>query len=203
MTQVEKVRILPPNYTQGVDNLSPQDFLKIYLETLRFQDPFQQQDLSKMLDDMVKLNQVKFFNDVRNTLENLKDLTLQMTLAAGLSVLNREVYVSSEDIIPNGATYYLMSDRDIKGAVVQFTNDRGDVKTIRMDIEKGVNVLSTEALSEGTWKVNVLYGGEQVQGVSLLVKDKVRSVELMGGQVMLELYKGGNVPITKLVRVEG
>ncbi len=91
-------KLLPPDYTQGVDNITSEDFLKIYMETLKYQDPFQQQDLSKMLDDMVKLNQVKYFNDVRGFLEGLKGWLNQMTMLSSLALIGKEIVFATDKV---------------------------------------------------------------------------------------------------------
>jgi len=70
--KLESPKVLPKDYVQSVENLSASDFLKIYLETLRFQDPFNQTDLSKSLEDMVRIQQIQYFTDMKNFLSELK-----------------------------------------------------------------------------------------------------------------------------------
>ncbi|RME13534.1 MAG: hypothetical protein D6804_00135, partial [Aquificota bacterium] len=91
-------KVLPKNYTQGVDNLSSDDFLKIYMETLKYQDPFQPQDLSKMLEDMTRLNQVKYMNDMRSFMEGLKGWFNQITLLSGLNLIGKEFVFSTDRV---------------------------------------------------------------------------------------------------------
>jgi flagellar basal-body rod modification protein FlgD len=51
-----------------------------------------------MLDDMVKLNQVKFFNDIRSFTEVLKVLFNQLTLISSLSLVGKDVIFSTEEV---------------------------------------------------------------------------------------------------------
>jgi flagellar basal-body rod modification protein FlgD len=108
--KLQEPKVLPPKYAPGVDSLTSEDFLKIYMETLRYQDSFQTQDLSKILDDMVKLNQVRFFNDIRSFAEGLKVLFNQSTLISSLSLVGKGVVFSTEEVnTVKGEQYYLLS----------------------------------------------------------------------------------------------
>ncbi|RMH02109.1 MAG: flagellar hook assembly protein FlgD, partial [Aquificota bacterium] len=122
-------KVLPPNYAQGIDNLSSEDFLKIYMETLKYQDPFQQQDLSKMLQDMVQLNQIKYFNDVKSFLENIKGWFNQFTLLSGMSLVGKELVFSTNSVdTVKGGKYYLLSSQEVKDATVKIMDGDTTVK---------------------------------------------------------------------------
>ncbi|MCI4459057.1 MAG: flagellar hook assembly protein FlgD [Thermocrinis sp.] len=197
-------KVLPPDYTPGVDNLTSEDFLKIYMETLRYQDPFEAQDLSKMLDDMVKLNQVKFFNDMRSFTEGLKALFNQSTLISSLSLVGKDVIFSTEEVnTVNGGQYYLLSPEDVSQATVKFFDGDQVVKEINMDLKKGLNELNLDGLPKGQFKVKVFKEGLEDPSVQLGIKDTIRAAAVMNGQLLFELLDGSMIDPSKIIYLGG
>jgi flagellar basal-body rod modification protein FlgD len=200
----QEPKVLPPNYAPGVDNLTSEDFLKIYMETLRYQDPFQTQDLSKMLDDMVKLNQVKFFNDIRSFTEGLKVLFNQSTLISSLSLVGKDVIFSTEEVntVKRGQ-YYLLSPENISQATVKFFDGDQVVKEIRIDLRKGLNELNLEGLPKGQFQVKVFKDGLEYPNVQLGIKGSIKAAAIMNGQLLFELLDGSMIDPSKIIYLGG
>jgi len=200
----QEPKVLPPNYTPGVDSLTSEDFLKIYMETLRYQDPFQTQDLSKMLDDMVKLNQVRFFNDMRSFTEGLKALFTQSTLISSLSLVGKDVIFSTEEVnTVKGGQYYLLSPKNISQATVKFFDGDQVVKEIRIDLRKGLNELNLDGLPRGQFQVKVFKDGLEYPNVQLGIKGSIKAAAIMGGQLLFELLDGSMIDPSKIIYLGG
>ncbi|NAZ06822.1 MAG: flagellar hook assembly protein FlgD [Thermocrinis sp.] len=200
----QEPKVLPPNYTPGVDSLTSEDFLKIYIETLRYQDPFQAQDLSKMLDDMVKLNQVRFFNDMRSFTEGLKALFNQSTLISSLSLIGKDVIFSTEEAnTVKGGQYYLLSPENISQATVKFFDGDQVVKEIRIDLRKGLNELNLDGLPRGQFQVKVFKDGLEYPNVQLGIKGSIKAAAVMNGQLLFELLDGSMIDPSKIIYLGG
>jgi flagellar basal-body rod modification protein FlgD len=200
----QEPKVLPSNYTQGVDSLTSEDFLKIYMETLRYQDPFQTQDLSKMLDDMVKLNQVKFFNDIRSFTEVLKVLFNQSTLISSLSLVGKDVIFSTEGVnTVKGGQYYLLSPEDVSQATVKFFDGDQVVKEIKIDLKKGLNELNLDGLPRGQFRVKVFKDGLEYPNVQLGIKGSIKAAAVMNGQLLFELLDGSMIDTSKIIYLGG
>jgi flagellar basal-body rod modification protein FlgD len=200
----QEPKVLPPNYTPGVDSLTSEDFLKIYMETLRYQDPFQAQDLSKMLDDMVKLNQVRFFNDMRSFTEGLKALFNQSTLISSLSLVGKDVIFSTEEVnTVKGGQYYLLSPENISQATVKFFDGDQVVKEIKIDLKRGLNELNLEGLPRGQFQVKVFKDGLEYPNVQLGIKGSIKAAAIMGGQLLFELLDGSMIDPSKIIYLGG
>jgi flagellar basal-body rod modification protein FlgD len=200
----QEPKVLPPNYAPGVDSLTSEDFLKIYMETLRYQDPFQTQDLSKMLDDMVKLNQVRFFNDMRSFTEGLKALFTQSTLISSLSLVGKDVIFSTEEVdTVKGGQYYLLSPENISQATVKFFDGDQVVKEIRIDLRKGLNELNLDGLPRGQFQVKVFKDGLEYPNVQLGIKGNIKAAAVMNGQLLFELLDGSMIDPSKIIYLGG
>ncbi|WP_448588247.1 flagellar hook assembly protein FlgD [Thermocrinis sp.] len=197
-------KILPPNYTPGVDNIGSEDFLKIYLETLRYQDPFQTQDLSKMLDDMVKLNQIRFFNDMRSFTEGLKALFNQSTLISSLSLVGKGVIFSVDSVSTlKDGRYYLLSPENLNNTVIKLMDGDAVVKEFRMDLKKGLNELSLDGLPKGQFKVKVYKDGLEYPHVQIGMRGDVNAATVMNGDLLFELTDGSLISPSKIIYVGG
>jgi flagellar basal-body rod modification protein FlgD len=200
----QEPKVLPPNYAPGVDSLTSEDFLKIYIETLRYQDPFQSQDLSKMLDDMVKLNQVRFFNDMRSFTEGLKALFNQSTLISSLSLVGKDVIFSTEEVnTVKGGQYYFLSPEDVSQATVKFFEGDQVVKEIKIDLKKGLNELNLDGLPKGQFRVKVFKDGLEYPNVQLGIKGSIKAAAVMNGQLLFELLDGSMIDPSKIIYLGG
>ena len=197
-------KVLPPNYTPGVDSMSSEDFLKIYLETLRYQDPFQAQDLSKMLDDVVKLNQVRFFNDIRSFTEGIKALFNQSTLISSLSLVGKDVVFSVDEVSTlKEGKYTLLSSEDINDVVIKFMDRDTVVKELRMDLKKGLNELSLDGLPGGRFKVKVYKDGMEYPYVQVGLRGVIKAAAVINGELLFELTDGSLLSPSKIIYIGG
>ncbi|MFN3598292.1 MAG: flagellar hook assembly protein FlgD [Aquificaceae bacterium] len=200
----QEPKILPKDHTPGIDNLSSQDFLKIYMETLRYQDPFQPQDPSKMLDDMVKLNQIKYMNDVKSFVEDLKGWFNQMTLLSSLSLTGKDLVFSVDKIDTlRGGQYYILSPEDLKDATLRVMDGEEVIKEVQIDLRKGLNPIDIEGLPRGQFEIRLMKNGIPLQDFSLGLQGKVKAVSIVNGEPLFELERGELVSPSKLIYAGG
>lgn len=197
-------KVVSKDYTQGVDNLTSDDFLKIYMETLRYQDPFEQRDFSKMLEDMARLNEIRHFNDMRNFLEGLKGWFNQMTFLSSLSLIGKDFVFSAQEIDTlKGGEYFLLSPEDLKGVSVKFMDGEDVVKEYKLDIKRGLNPLDLSDLPKGQFGVKVFKDGLELKDLSLGFKSKIVSVGILKGELVFELESGRIVSPSDIIHSGG
>ncbi len=202
--EVSKIKILPPDYVQDISNMSAQDFLKIYLETLRYQDPFNQTDISKSLDDMVKINQVQYFTQMKQFLESLKLWMNQMTFLNTVNLIGKEFIFKTDtlDTIKRD-TYYIVSDSDKGEVSVRIYDGDEVIKEFKKEIKKGINELDVSSLPDGQFTVKIFKEGNEVKGWNLGFKDSIKSVGIINNELILDLASGVSVSSDRIIYVGG
>jgi len=197
-------KVLPSNYTPRVDSLTSEDFMKIYLETLRYQDPFQQQDISKMLDDMVKLNQVKFFNDIRSFTEGIKALLNQATLISSLSLVGKDAIFSTDGVDTlKGGQYYILSPEELNDVTVKFIDGDTVVKELKINLKKGLNELDLSDLPSGKFEVKAYKDGLEYSHLQIGMKGTIKAATVLDGKLLFELSDGSLLDSSKIIYVGG
>ncbi len=195
-------KIVGPDYVQSFDNMSAEDFMKIYLETLKFQDPFRQQDISKSVEDVVRLNQIKFFTDTKSFMETFTAWMNQLSFMQSVNLIGKSLVFATDTVdTSSGNDYYLLSEEEIKGIRVRFIQEGEIVKEVSLDLQKGLNRLDLTGLPAGRFTVQIEKDGADLSGIRLGFKDTVRSIGILGGKLTLELGSGIQVSSDQIIYV--
>ncbi len=197
-------RVVGPDYVQSFDTMSAEDFMRIYLETLRFQDPFNQQDLSKSLEDMVKLNQIRFYTDMRMFMEGFTAWMNQITFLQTINLIGKE-FVFATDTLDTikGGEYYILSGERIEGVKVRIYDGDEIVKEIEMDLEKGLNAIDISDLPRGQFTVKIFKGDLEITNWQLGYKDTVKSAGIVNGELILDLLSGRQASASDIIYTGG
>ena len=197
-------RVVGPDYVQSFDTMSAEDFMRIYLETLRFQDPFNQQDLSKSLEDMVKLNQIRFYTDMRLFMEGFTAWMNQITFLQTINLIGKE-FVFATDTLDTikGGEYYILSGERIEGVKVRIYDGDEIVKEIEMDLEKGLNAIDISDLPRGQFTVKIFKGDLEITNWQLGYKDTVKSAGIVNGELILDLLSGRQASASDIIYTGG
>ena len=102
--------------TAGVDGLSGQDFMKILMKQLQYQDPFKPMDNGEMIDQIAKIRELEMNTKLTDKLAGLGD---QERFAAAAAMIGK--YVRGQVTDANGNAY--STEGTVKG--VQF-NQKGE-----------------------------------------------------------------------------
>ncbi len=197
-------KVVGPDYVQSFDNMSATDFMKIYIETLKYQDPFKQQDLSKALEDVVRLNQVRFYTDIKNFMDSFTAWMNQITFMQTINLIGKE-FVFSTDTVDTlkGGEYYLLSGERVEGVKVRIYDGEEVIKEIDMDLDRGLNLIDTTDLPKGQFTVKVFKGDYELTSWQLGFKDAVKSAGIVNGELMLDLLSGRQASSSQIIYTGG
>ena len=107
-------------YTTQVinDQLTNEDFLRLFLEELKSQDPTKPMDADKLLDNQLKMNQIQANNDMIASLKTLSQTYKTSLLANAVNFINKTI--QSSEIGEDGVnlTYKIASVEQQDGEVI-------------------------------------------------------------------------------------
>ena len=135
-------------YKTGTNTLGKDDFLKLFLTQLQYQDPTEPLDINEMSQQMAQFSTVEQLHNISDELEELKDIISNLSLGQAASFLGKEVVAGG-----NGLT--------VKD---------GEASLITLDLPEKANVTVDIFDSEGEL-VRVLDAGVHDSGQFNLVWD--------------------------------
>ena len=107
-------------YTTQVinDQLTNEDFLRLFLEELKSQDPTKPMDADKLLDNQLKMNQIQANNDMIASLKTLSQTYKTSLLANAVNFIDKTI--QSSEIGEDGVnlTYKIASVEQQDGEVI-------------------------------------------------------------------------------------
>ena len=199
-----------PVYDVNYDNsqMDQEGFLKVLLTSFAYQDPFETQDISKFIDNTVKLRELEIMKNFEDSVQSLSGndaLLLNATNLIGKKVMYEgdKVYVENgrgyAEFRPaetaDSATAYLY---DASGNVVaqkSFTNLQPNA-TYSFEIED-------TGIQDGYYSVSVVAKrGEEPVKVTVYSEAKVDGVEKRQEGIMA-LVDGEKVSLADIVKIGG
>lgn len=78
----KKTKVVDSNYDNS--KMSREDFLKVLLTDLQFQDPLNAKDISEFIDNTIKLKQMESFDSIQKLAEVFSNLSSSMLFASNL-----------------------------------------------------------------------------------------------------------------------
>ncbi len=112
---LKQLKIVDANYDNA--KMNNKDFLKVLLESLRWQDPLQAQDISTFINNTIKLRQMEVLNDFQSTIKLLKTVNQTNILLYASGLINKKVfYEGTQTYVQNGqskVSFKLNDDADI------------------------------------------------------------------------------------------
>ena len=98
---IKKPEIVDANYDNA--KMENEDFLKVLLADLQWQDPLNAKDISDFINNTVKLRQMEVLNDFENTVELLESANQANSLLYASNLIGKKIfYEGNQTYIENG-----------------------------------------------------------------------------------------------------
>ncbi len=196
----------------GYDNakMSNDDFLKVLLADLKWQDPMQAKDISEFINNTVKLRQMEVLDNFQKTVELLKEVNQTNALLYASSLIGKTVlYEGDKTYVQNGkgkvsfkldgnATKVDVTVMDSKGNVVEtktFTNLQGG--------KKYPFEINNQKLTDGYYTVYIkAYNKDKEVKATIYSYAKVESVEKEDDKVYVS-FANTKVELNKVSEIGG
>ncbi len=197
-------------YKEDYDNsqIDQEGFLKVLLTYFQYQDPFEAEDISKFIDNTVKLRELEVMKNFEDSVQALNDnntLFLNTTNLIGKKV----VYKGDETYIENGkgsvgfelkkraqyATVYLYDAQDNIVAQKEFNN---------LEARKKYKfVIDDPQIADGYYKVSVVAkNGDEKVDSDIYATALVSGIQKDGSDILV-LFKKGSIKISDIVEIGG
>ncbi len=197
-------------YEANYDNsqIDQEGFLQILLASFQYQDPFEAEDISKFIDNTVKLQELEVMKNFEDSVQTLNDnntLFFNSTNLIGTKVM----YSGNETYIENGksniefkvkedaqqATVYVYDDQENIVAQKDFT----DLNTL----EKYEFAIDDPKIADGYYKVSVIANnGDERVDTEIYSTALVEGIQKDGVDI-LALYDKGVIKINDIVEIGG
>ncbi len=201
-------KVVDKNYDNS--KMSNQDFLKVLLADLQWQDPLEAKDISEFINNSVKLREMEVLNEFQKTVELLKKVNESNALLYGSSLIGKKIfYEGNVTYVKDGkSTVQFKLDEDAEVVNVVVMNQAGEVVEEKtFENVKGNHVLTfkieNEKLPDGYYTV---YVDAQKNGKK--VKAKVYSQGLVESILREEgkikaVFGNNKVDIDAIVQIGG
>ncbi|BCD61866.1 flagellar basal-body rod modification protein FlgD [Nitratiruptor sp. YY08-26] len=202
----KEIKVYDANYDNS--QIDQEGFLKVLLTSFQYQDPFEAQDITKFIDNTVKLRELevmKNFEDSVNALNNNNTLFMNATNLIGKKVL----YKGDNTYVLNGKSEVQFSlKKDANYAVVYLSNKEGEIvaKKEYSDLkanEKYVFEVNDETIEDGYYKVSVVaQEGEERVDAKVKATALVIGIEKDGANIVA-IYDKGTIDIANIEKIGG
>ena len=202
----KEIEVFDANYDRS--EMDQEGFLKVLLTSFQYQDPFETQDISKFIDNTVKLRELEVmrkFEDSVAMLSNNDTLFLNTTNLIGQKVL----YRGDETYVEGGKSEVLFQlQKDAPQATLYFYDEEGEViaqKSFR-DLKANQKYsfeLDDPQIADGYYKVSVVAkDGDEPIEAEIFSSAKVTGVKKDGSNI-LALFEKGEIGINDIEKIGG
>ncbi|MRI83764.1 MAG: flagellar hook capping protein [Nitratiruptor sp.] len=199
-----------PVYDANYDNsqMDQEGFLKVLLTSFQYQDPFETQDISKFIDNTVKLRELEIMNTFEESVKSLNSSDTLFLSAANL-IGKKLLYEGRSTYVEGGKSHIQFTPlRESPEATLYIYDSEGRVVAQRSFSNLEANQrytfdLDDASLEDGYYKVSVVAqnGGEEVE-VKLYVTGRADGIQKDGSEIVV-LVDDGKVPLGNIVKIGG
>ncbi|MCX7965496.1 MAG: hypothetical protein N2596_02575 [Syntrophorhabdaceae bacterium] len=151
------MEVTPVTYNTVVKNsnqkvVSKDDFLKILVTQLKYQNPLDPQKPEEFLTQLSQMTQVEQLQNITNSLENMKKSMEQTNISQWISAIGKKMHVE-DTVMSKGDEVYLKPNGDFDEIILTKTNvNTGAIETVKF--KKGEPLVYTHD-SEENIKISV------------------------------------------------
>ncbi|NPA03897.1 MAG: flagellar hook capping protein [Epsilonproteobacteria bacterium] len=202
----DTIKIFDANYDNS--EMDQEDFLKVLLAQYQYQDPFETQDVSKLIDDTVKLQELKVmqeFEDSVNMLNSNDTLFFNTTNLIDKTVL----YEGDLTYVSNGTTEVeFIPNSDADQAILYLYDQEGQIISTQefRDVKADTSytfTLNDPEVADGYYQVSVVAKLDNEPITTTIYSTALITGIEKDGNEILAIYEEGAIPISSIERIGG
>ncbi|WP_457567710.1 flagellar hook assembly protein FlgD [Desulfurobacterium sp.] len=156
----QEVKVVDANYDNS--KMSQQDFLKVLLADLKWQDPLEAKDISDFIDNTVKLEELQTYDDFETSVKQLLEANQSNALLTASSLIGKVVrYEGNRTYLKGGSGYAEIKLSSAADTVkIEILDSSGNVVDSRVlyNLKGGVSYpveIDNPSLPDGYYTVSV------------------------------------------------
>ncbi len=201
----KKPKIVDANYDNS--KMSEQDFVKVLLADLKWQDPLNAKDISDFIDNTVKLRQMESLSSIENLTKLISQFTNSILNASSLIGKNVK-YEGNYTYVDNGqANIEFKLNAPAKEVNISFVDKNGNILESKQLINLNGNTvypiqIDNSNLQNGYYKINISAKDEKGNSVDATVysSGKVESIIRENNEIFAKI-SGNNVSLDKIFEI--
>lgn len=200
-----KPKIVDANYDNS--KMSRDDFMKILLANLQWQDPLNAQDISSFIDNTVKLRQMESLNSIDNLVNQLSQFTNSILNASSLIGKNVK-YEGNYTYVNNGqSNIEFKLSAPAKEVSVSLIDGNGNVVESKQFADLNGNTvypfqIDNPNLSNGYYKVDISAKDGNGNSINTTVYSTAQvSSIIKENNVIFAKINGNNVSLDKIFEI--
>ena len=184
-------KIVGPDFDNS--KMSKEDFLKVLLANIQWQDPLEAADINEFISNSVKLREMEVLNSFENSVKELEESNSMLALISASSLIGRKIrYAGIVTYVENGkgyAEFKLDSDADL--VKISLIDEDGNVvdSNIFYDLEGGITYpfeIDNPELKDGYYTVMVeAYKGEEKVNSAVVSEVIVSSIQKLDDKIKI------------------
>lgn len=121
------LKVVPSNYDNS--KMSQEDFMRVLLANLQWQDPLEAQDISQFIDNTVKLREMEVLNSFEDSVKEIKESLNSYSLVFASSFIGKEVeYKGNRTYVKGGkGTFEFSLSSPAQKVVVRVFDSKGNL----------------------------------------------------------------------------
>ncbi|HID81004.1 MAG TPA: flagellar hook assembly protein FlgD [Chromatiales bacterium] len=216
-TALESLALTPDQKPTKKNELGQDEFLKLMLTQLRFQDPFKPMENGEFIAQMAQFSTVSGIDEMQKSMEALStslisNQALQASNLVGRNVLapsntatlNETGTVEGAFELPASASQITMSVFDESGNLIR-TADLGTKPAGQHNFSWDGQTNEDSRAAAGKYTIKIEYGsGENAAAAEVLIQNKIASVNFAasGGQISLTTVDGQSLKFSDIRQIQ-
>ncbi len=204
-----EVKVVPAGYDNS--KMGREDFLKVLLADIQWQDPLEAKDISEFINNTVKLRELEVLNSFENSVSGLKSVFDSYALFFSSSFIGKKViFEGNSTYVENGKGKFSFSlEGSAKEVVVTVIDSEGNVveRKVFSNLSPGEYPVEIENPDLGTGYVTVQVSAVSPDGKNVDVSVKgialVDRIEKDADGTVYAVAGGERIPIDKIVGIGG
>ncbi len=187
----QQVKVVGPDFDNS--KMSKEDFLKVLLANIQWQDPFEAVDINEFINNSVKLREMEVLNSFEDSVKELEESNSMLALISASSLIGKKVrYEGNITYVENGmgyAEFKLDSNADL--VKVSLIDEDGNVVDTNLfyDLEGGVTYpfeINNPDLKNGYYTIMIeAYKGDEKVNSTITSEIIVSSIQRIDGKIKI------------------